>query len=255
IQDNILAYLKEPPQTACLVLEFEKIDQRLKFGQTLKKKGVLIQCNPLKEESWKSKNRLSELAEWIHLRAEHYQKKIHPDAVQMLCELIGNDLQEIDLHLEKISDKFPNKKEIRPEDLKNAVQNTKKVNVFDFLDTIFSENKQKAFAMSCQLFEKGLVGQDGKNISGSTEITLQILRLIHYRIRQLWQIGVSRDTASISDFIQRKMKPQAERFSATRLKYIWQKTLETEIAIKVEQVSPELALEKLLNSICSKNVS
>lgn len=246
LQEQITSYIQSPPKTASFIIELEKLDQRLKFGQFLKQHSFLIQCSPLKEI--KSGSKGSELSQWIKLQAEKYNKKIRADANQMLCELLGNNLQDIDSHLIQLVTNIQNRTEITAEDIKKTIQGLNKVDVFEFLDTIFSENLAKSLQMSYQLFSKGLQGKDGKVISDSTGIALQFLRLVHYRIRQLWQIGVAHDS-SVQEFIRRKLYKQINQFPEKRLKKIWSKALETEINIKVKGMNPQFAIEELIQCI------
>ena len=48
-QNNLSEYLKDPSDTACVVMTADKLDGRSKLGKAAKKSGCLIEAKPLRE--------------------------------------------------------------------------------------------------------------------------------------------------------------------------------------------------------------
>jgi DNA polymerase-3 subunit delta len=55
-----------------------------------------------------------------------------------------------------------------------------------------------------------------------------------------------------SEFVARKTLEQAKRYSLPRLKQVYQRLLETDLAIKTGKYEPELALNILVAELCQR---
>ena len=254
LHSPLVEYLSNTPAHSVLLIELDKLDQRTKFARLAKEKGVVVECTPLRQDipSWqKGKRRDSELIEWLYSRVGHYHKNIKETAAYMLAELSGNNLSNLDLQIQKLTLFIKERREIGVADIEAMVQGSKRVNIFELLDAISARQQQTAMRLLYLLFRRGMISQDGQAVYDPTRISLQFLRLIHYRLRQIWKIRVAGDSSDVPPFLRSKLLDHAAKFSPGQLVLIWQRLLQTELAMKSSQTSPELALEQLLLFICS----
>ena len=247
-------YVSNPPVHSLWIIEFDKLDQRTKFARLAKEKGVVIECLPLRPDipSWqKGKRRDSELIEWLYSRVGYYQKNIKERAAYMLAELVGNNLSDLDLQIQKLTLFVKERREITAADIEAMVQGSKRINIFELLDAISARQRQMTMQLLYLLFRRGMMSQDGQAVYDPRRIGLQFLRLIHYRFRQIWKIRVANDFSDIPAFAKSKLMDHAAKFTPAQLVAIWQRLLQTELALKSSQTSPEPALERLLLFICT----
>lgn len=242
LHDPLTKYLNSPVPSSVVVIELEKLDQRTRFAKLVESKGVLVECDSLKE---KTSGAVSELAGWIMNRVSRYQKKISLEVADYLGKMVGPGLNDLDLQLQKLSMFAAGKDTIELQDIRNLVENRHRINIFDLMDAIFSRQTGPALQLLSQLFKTGNIGQDGQLVIHPSHIALQCLRLIHFRLRQLWKYSVSHDE-DLPQFLQWKLAKQAPLFSEQALASIWKKLMDTEWALKTSQLAPFLALEQLI---------
>ena len=245
--ETIEKYLENPPSETILVIELNKLDQRLRFSKLIKKKGEIIECNLPKKYS---RGAGDQMVTWIQKRAKHYKKTIGYEASLALQQLSGGNLDDLDMQIQKLSTFVQNRKEIASDDIHRLVGNNTRTNIFDLLDNVFQRNVRQALLLCKDLFEKGSLSQDGQVVSTAAGISLQLLRLFHYRIKQLWKFSVSHDVAKIPPFIKWKLQKEAAHFDARKLIALWEKLLETEFSLKSSRISPQLVIEQLIIFTC-----
>lgn len=238
-------YLQAPPTSTVLVIEVNKLDQRTRLAKLIEKKGALVDCKPLRSHvSPYSRNGASELSEWICKRAMHHKKTIAMPAVQCLQEFVGSDLHSLDLQLQKLALFLGQRSEITVDDIRELVGQNRRTDIFALIDAIFN-NQKVALPMIKKLFAKGSIAQGGQILTEHNHIALQCLRLLHYRVKQLWKFSVNREVTGIPPFVQRKLKAQAQYFAKTQLMAIWEQLLQTEFALKTSRYKPDFAIEQL----------
>ncbi len=242
-------YMEGPNENSILVVDLQKLDKRSKFAKFVDKKGVLVECNSffdrpkpwLNLPPWES-----DLVRWVVGRAKHHRKKITSETAFLLTEAIGNSLKDLDSQLQKIATSISDKPQIANEDVERMVKNSKRGSAFDLLDTISACQLPQSLKIAQQIFTNGLEGKDGQAVYDHTHIALQIIRLIHYRLRQLWKVSVSKDPAGIPEYARRKLVQNVQHFPEAKLIRCWQELLETEHLLKTSKVTPALGVEQLI---------
>jgi DNA polymerase-3 subunit delta len=249
LYEAIEQYLKVPAHKSVIVLEFDKLDLRTKFGKMVTgKTDYVVECNPLKEKSIFSSGD-NKVVQWVLERATFYKTRINYEAANHLVSISGNNLTDLDSQILKLIS-FVDNQEIQTEHVTALVSSQQRTNVFDLLEAIFAKNKRLALSLLNQLFERGNVSQDGEVIMEPMHIALQQIRLIHSRLRQLWKVCVSKKTEGIHPYVKQKLSKQASLFSAPKLSLLWHKLLQTEFVLKTSQQSPKLALELFVIFVC-----
>lgn len=247
--EPLKAYYKSPNPNSILVIELNKLDNRSKFAKFVKNIAVCVECSPLYDRP-KPWLRLppweSDLAKWVCMRVKKYQKTMTPEAAFFLTEYVGNDLKSLDSQLQKMALFLQDTKNITPEDIEKLVGKSKKINVFDLLDAICSKKLDTSLNLMRQVFANGLQSQDGGSIHDPMHIGLQVLRLLHYRFKQVWQIGISGDSSSIGEYAKRQVSAFTKNFTKQQLIAIWKLLLETELHMKTSRVEPIVSIEQII---------
>lgn len=92
--EPLLRYLERPSDSTILVMTSAKLDKRIKLTSACAKAGRVVDFGPLSPR---------ELPAQVARQAKAHGLDLAPDAVQVLTELVGDDLAEIDQELAKLA--------------------------------------------------------------------------------------------------------------------------------------------------------
>ncbi len=170
--EALLAYLENPVETTTLVLVAAKPDQKKKIFSAAKKRGVLIQCQPLYE---------NQVPSWITQAGKKKGLTFTQEALQFLKEHWGSDLfliqQEIDklaLHLSS----NPGENTVSLDLCQQIVGLGCSHSIFKLIDAVYGKNITEAMRLATSLFMEG-------------EPPLLILRMI---LRQWKMMAIARES-------------------------------------------------------------
>ena len=92
--DRIAEYVESPSSSTVLVLTASKLDNRRRLVTVAKKRGLLVECQPLSRNA---------LPSWIAGAASRRNKRLAPGVGALLAELIGADLSQLDDAIERLA--------------------------------------------------------------------------------------------------------------------------------------------------------
>ena len=240
-------YFANPNPSTCAVFIGEKADLRTKFFQGLGKKGAIVSFyHPYERE----------LILWIRLQAEQLGHAISDEALFLLLERVGPNMQELKLELQKLALKPGAKKPIQEEDVLALTEDIREESPFEIPWAVCLLDWEKAF----RLLRKNL--QQGEAPPFLLSLILRQLRLIR-RARELKAAGSSKKEVETQLRIlpQRASSfwQQVDKFSSAVLEQIWPLTREADQELKSSRFDKGFILEKYLWDlffICSggKNV-
>jgi len=118
----LISYLENPNPSTCAVFVGEKADLRLKFFQTLEKKGAVVAFYPPSPR---------ETLEWLSVAAQQMGHLLSEEAAAFLVELTGPGLQDLKGEIEKIAASLPNGQKIGIEDIEKLTEDTRKESPFE----------------------------------------------------------------------------------------------------------------------------
>ncbi|MBN1960813.1 MAG: DNA polymerase III subunit delta [Deltaproteobacteria bacterium] len=238
-QAPLLAYLEQPSNYSVLCLSGSKLDQRTKLGQKLAKMGALFTFEPPRQQ---------ELSGYIEKRARKIGYRINHDATQLLGDLIGVNVGNIDRALEKLALYSGNTNPISAEDVEVLIAPTRVHSIFELTDAIGNRELDKAAIIL-------------RNILAGGESALAILGMITRQFRQLLQIKTlaSRrasnqeivSTLGIRPFLINSLLTQARRYTINELTFALDAALQTDIKLKSSKLPPGVALDRMLVAIAS----
>ena len=235
----LVSCVADPPPTTCLVFVGEKVDQRKKFFQELKKKGELVECKRPYE---------NQLGAFIREEAKGLGKRIEPAAADMLVYLVGNNLGELATQLEKVSLFVGQRETIAVADVQGIVSDTKVESVFDLANALGERDLPKALRSLATILRDG-------------EAPLMLLAMIARHFRQLWRVrdlmaqkvsqqDISR-LAGINPYFIKGVMAQARNFPIADLIKVFESLYATDLALKGGGAKrPTLTMERFVMDVC-----
>jgi DNA polymerase-3 subunit delta len=135
--DKLEAYVINPLHSTVFVVAYKdkKIDGRTNFARALKKNGELFQSKKIYE---------SQLPEWAKDMVLAKGFDITPQALQLLIDHIGNDLNRMENEVEKVWINLGTKKKIDADDIEKYVGISKEFNAFELQTAIAKKDLAKA---------------------------------------------------------------------------------------------------------------
>jgi DNA polymerase-3 subunit delta len=227
-------YFSNPNPLTCLVFVGEKVDLRTKFFQALEKKGAAVAFYPLHEK---------ELIRWIHSQAEQLGYRLSPEAVSVLLERVGPDMQELKLELQKLSlrpdgERFRGEEDVRaltgdirvesPFELPLAVGRLDLGDILYLLRKNLQQGGAPLFLFSLIVRQLRLLRRAGELLAeGSSRKEIESrLRILPRRANDFWE--------------------QVGKFPLGVLRQLWLPTLKTDQELKSSRSDKGLLLGKYL---------
>ena len=210
--------------------------------------GGLTAANPLVKAVKAAKgevklfNRLRdrEVAGWIADRAREKGASIAGPAVQMLAGLVGGNLRLLDGELDKLAT-YAQGRSIERGDVEALVSQAKETSIFELVDAVATRRQGPAMRALERLLTQGAPPP-----VAMTMLARQLRLMTQVKALAARNAGDDEIMAALgtrSDFVVRKTKEQARRYSLDALKQLYERLLETDLAIKTGAVSDELGLE------------
>ena len=222
-----------------VISEKNKILANDSLFKILKKKTICQEFKPLKGQS---------LENWVKKEIEQYRVKIEREALQQIIDFIGNDLWRFSNEIKKLVNYKGKNSDliITKQDVGLLVRPKIEPDIFQTINFLASKNKKQALSLLKKHLEKG-------------DSPLYLLSMISFQFRNLLMIRelidknrpyflISKET-KLHPYVVKKSHAQAQRFSLSELKKIYQKIFEVDLNIKTGKLEPETALELLITQI------
>lgn len=187
-------------------------------------------------------NKRGELAAWVEHRASRRNAKLGRGVANDLANFIGPDLRLIDSELEKLAI-YAGRRAITQEDVRLLVPYAQEAHIFDLVDALGNRRTQQAFHLMAQL----------RN-AGAHPLYLLTMIVRQYRIllqvKELAGEGLQQDEIAKAirqhPFPTGKAMTQARQYSPDQLTSIYDRLLDTDLAIKTGRMEANLALDVLV---------
>ncbi|RKZ16862.1 DNA polymerase III subunit delta [bacterium] len=124
--EPLLAYLKNPVDSTVLVLTSAKLDKRLKLSAACAAAGRVVEFAALNAQ---------ELQAQVSSQARAHDIQLEAQAIQMLVDLVGEDLSEIDQELQKLALQGASGP-IGAEEVRQLVARSRAIDGFELADSL-----------------------------------------------------------------------------------------------------------------------
>ena len=232
--------LSKIPDCTVLVL----VDGKIKSGNPLLKqlspRAKVMSFPLLKEEG---------LRQWVRRGVAEQGATISPEAVDLLAKLVGGNLWVMNNEISKLA-LFALGRRIEVEDIKALVSLAQETSVFVMVDAILDFKAGVAEQLLEQLLQRG-ASPAYLLVMLSRQVRL-IVQARELRRQRKPEVEIQDRLGLPSEFVLRKTLDQAQRYPLERLKELYNKLLETDLAIKTGKYDGELALNLLIAELCQQ---
>jgi DNA polymerase-3 subunit delta len=188
------------------------------------------------------------LKEWIGRQVITSGGSITPGAINLLVQYVGPDLWAASSEIDKLV-LYAGNRPITEADVKALVGYTGEISIFSLVDAIF-DTRLKTATEALESLRTG-----GLSASYVLAMLARQLRLViqykDLRGRGEKDIEARRRLGLTADFVWKKTREQAARFSMDRLKDIYRRLLEADLAAKTGQMDESLAVDLLVAELAS----
>ena len=174
---------------------------------------------------------------------------MEPAAQEALIYLVGNNLQELAVEIEKVSVFIGKRDTIRMADIREIVSDTRVDSIFELTDAVGRKDLARAL--------RGLnaILRDG-------EAPLMVLAMLSRHFRQLWRVkelcdkGVPQPeigkATGVNPFFLKGIMEQGRNYRVAEFKTIFEILFATDLALKTSGGKPLSLMECLIMDICGK---
>ncbi len=232
-------YVSNIPDTTILVL----IDGKISSNNPLLKglAGAEMRSFPLLREP--------QLRQWIQSRVAREGSSISPQAVDVLAKMVGSNLWIMSNEIDKLI-LFTAGRRIEIEDVSKIVSYTQQTNVFAMIDAILESKVGLAQQLLQQLLQRG--ASSAYLLAILAHQLQMIVRVKELRNQRKSQRDIQDRLGITAEFALRRTLEQAVMYSWERLKEVYHKLLEADLAIKTGKYDDELALNILITELCQR---
>ncbi|MFT3985283.1 MAG: DNA polymerase III subunit delta [Lachnospiraceae bacterium] len=232
--DPLTEYIKDMPESTCIVFVEEMVDKRGRLYKSVKDSGRAVEFSRQEE---------AVLKKWILGQIKKENRQISGGALQLLLQRTGNDMENISKELEKLLCYTLHKDTITAVDVEAVctVQTTSRI--FDMINAVAAKQQKTALQLYYDLLTL-------------KEPPMRIMFLLArqfnllMQVKQLRRDGVSppviAEKTGLHSFIIQKYIAQAVKFSDETLRAAVEECVELETAVKTGRMNDVMSIELLL---------
>jgi DNA polymerase III subunit delta len=225
--------IKNIPESTILVMIDNEINKLNPLFKSISDKAEVRAYPMLKHR---------DLITWIQKRVNTQGNQISPQAVELMAKLVGNDLWTMSNEIDKLT-LYTLGRLILEKDVKAIVSHAQEANVFNLIDAIFEGNVGLAEDLLHQLL---MAGATPTYLLSMLSRQIRLIVLAKEMIINLKPESEMKLKLGLADYPFKKTTEQAQKYSLESMKMIYEKLLETDVAIKSGKYDDNLALIILL---------
>jgi DNA polymerase-3 subunit delta len=235
-------YLVAVPDSTVAVLVDGKISSKNPLLNALSARAKVKEFPLLKDDRNDTK-----LSRWVENQVKEKGGSISQPAIGLLTSYVGSNLWVMASEIDKLI-LFTGGRQIEADDVRQVVSYVHEGNVFNLIDAILEFKGGMAEKLAEQLLQRGaspaylLV-----MLTRQLRLVVRVKELKNQRRPETEIMGRLEMTAP---FILRRTLEQASRYTLARLREVYHKLLETDLAIKTGKYDAELALNILIAELC-----
>ncbi len=229
----------DPIESTVFVMTASKIDKRQRFFKSILKSGVVVEFKRLYSE---------QVAGWIRQLAQREGLQIEAGAVDLLQQLVGGNLSELQWEVKKLAQFVGEGKQGRVEDVLEVVSRVRMESVFELTAAIGAQDQVRALMCLVQLLE---YGQNEVGVLSLITRHLRILKAIKQGLREGLSGPKLSARAGVPPYFIRSYVDQAKQWSEKKLETGFKALLDTDRALKSSPLSGHIWLENFILQACS----
>ncbi|MUK87069.1 DNA polymerase III subunit delta [Ornithinibacillus sp. L9] len=234
--DVLQQYLETPVDYSVIVFiaPYEKIDERKKVTKTLKKNGLVAECNPVKE---------FELSKWIKNIADQYHIVIAEDAFETIESELSTNLNLLENEIEKLALYVGEQGTVTKEIAEEMISHTVTSSSLRLVDTVIEGNLQKAISIY-------------KDLEKMKEEPIAMIGLLAFQFRTIFRVKLLKQKGYTQFQMQKQIGAhpyvikvalsREAKFTTEKLQFIIDRLATADAVMKQGKMEKELAFELLL---------
>ena len=233
--DKIIDIVKNIPETTYMIFVEEETDKRSRLYKAITANGYAALCE-MQDEAM--------LKKWIMGLLKKENKTITPDALNLLLDRTGTDMENIRREVEKLVCYKYYDEGITKEDVSSLCVVRVQNKIFDMVEAVAQKNQKEALDMYYDLI-------------ALKEAPMKILALIARQFNMLLQVkemrqkgypesDIAKQTGLNPYYLKKKYIPQSARFEASQLKNALTACVEAEESVKTGRMSDVLSVELII---------
>ncbi len=236
--EELLPIIENPVDSTTWICVAQKADKRKKFLKAFLEHGVVSEFKRPFE---------NQIPQWISAIARKHSLKIDSEASQVLHQLVGNDLAEINSELKKLSQFLGDRNQVLVDDVLEAVSHVRINSIFELTDAIGRNDRAYALVSLANLLE-----------NGGNEVAILSLISRHFRILKLVSEGLHEQIsgqrlsqrAGVSPYFLKQYIEQVKFWQNGKLESTFRALLDTDRALKASPVASHIWLENFIIHAC-----
>ena len=236
--EQLMPLVDVPVTSTAMICVASKIDKRKKYIKRFMEKGVVVEFKRPYD---------NQIPDWIVSIGRKHALKISSDAVAMLHQLVGSNLQDINGEMQKLAQYLGERKSVQMEDVTAVVSRVRIESVFDLTDAIGYNDRPRALFCLANLLEHG---QNEVGVIALVARHVRILRLVSEGMKE----GLSGQRlcarAGVAPFFLKSYVDQSRHWSDRKIDNTFQALLDTDRALKASPVASHIWLENFILQTC-----
>jgi len=241
--DQFLALVKAIPDTTYLILVEEETDKRSKLYKAVTANGYAALCEIQDEAT---------LRKWVMGLLKKENKQITPDALSLLLDKTGTNMENIRREVEKLVCYKYYDEGITASDVEELCIVQIQNQIFDMVEAVAQKRQKQALGLYY-------------NLLALKEAPMKILALIARQFNMLLQVkemkskgyhesDIARQTGLNAYYLKKKYIPQAAQFKQAQLETAMKACVEAEEAVKTGRMPDMLSVELIIVSLSAEQV-
>ena len=239
--DRLLELLKNMPQTSYLIFVEEEVDKRGKLYKAVTANGYAALCEMQDEAT---------LKKWIMGLLKKENKMITADALNLLLDKTGTNMETIKREVEKLVCYKYFDEGITAEDVEELCTVQIQNRIFDMVEAVAVKNQKTALALYYDLL-------------ALKEAPMKILALIARQFHMLFQVKemkqkgypeseIAKQTGLNPYYLKKKYIPQAAQFPLSKLEEALRACVDAEEGVKTGKMPDTLSVELIIVGLSAR---
>lgn len=236
--DQIAALVKSLPDTTCMIFVEAEVDKRGKLFKAVTANGCAALCEMQDEAT---------LRKWVMGLLKKENKSITPDALNLLLDKTGTNMENIRREVEKLVCYRYYEDGITAADVEELCIVQIQNQIFDMVEAVAQKKQKQALGLYYNLL--ALKEAPMKILALTARQFHMLLQVKEMKSKGYQESDIARQTGLNPYFLKKKYIPQAAQFKLPQLEAALRTCVEAEENIKTGRMSDILSVELIIVSL------
>lgn len=237
--EQLMPLVDEPVPTTAFICVASRIDKRKKHIKRFMEKGVVIEFKRPFD---------NQIPDWIGTIARKHGVKMGGDAIELMHQFAGSNLQDINAEMKKLAQYLGDRKTATVDDILQVVSRVRLESVFDLTDAIGHNDRARALYCLANLLDNG---QNEVGVLALISRHVRILKLVTDGLREGLSGQRLSSRAGVSPYFLKSYVEQSKYWSDRKIDHTFQALIDTDRALKSSPVAAHIWLENFIVQTCS----